>query len=148
MTFKNYAGVFGALLVAAGGMSPMIHIGIFGMNWNYWKLDVTLATIVYFFVAVGLISAITGKQGLLRFSGWLILLVLIFTLVASYFKAHDYFSFIPMKKLAAKLTGIVHYRWTGWGMIFAGSFIMILAGSKTRRVPVVAAPETPPEPVV
>jgi len=88
--------------------------------------------IVYFFVIAGLIAAVVGKPGLLRFSGWMILLVLILTLVGTYFKVQDYFSFIPMKKLASKLSGIVHYRWTGWTMIFAGSLIMILAGKKRK----------------
>ncbi len=144
MSFKNYSGLFGALLVAVGGMSPMIHIGIFGLDWNYWDMDVTMASVVYFFAAAGLISAITGKQGLLRFSGWMVMLLLILTLVATYFKVNDYFSFIPMKKLASKLTGIVHYRWMGWGMIAAGSLIMILAGRRNKKVKEIAVEKVAP----
>lgn len=131
MTIKSYFGLFGVLLVAAGGISPMLHLPIVG-NWNYWDMDTTLAAIVYFFVIAGLIASIVGQHGLLRFSGVMILLILALTLVGTYFKIQDYFSFIPMKKLASKLSGIVHYRWTGWAMIFAGSLIMILAGKKTR----------------
>lgn len=135
MSFKNYLGLFGVLLVAAGGISPMLHIPIVG-DWNYWDMDTTLAMIVYFFVIAGLIASVVGKPGLLRFSGVMILLVLALTLVGSYFKIVDYFSFLPMKKLASKLSGIVHYRWTGWAMIFAGSLIMILAGKKHKVEPV------------
>jgi hypothetical protein len=131
MTIKNFFGLLGALLVAAGGISPMLHLPIVG-NWNYWDMDTTLATIVYFFVIAGLIASIVGKHALLRFSGVMILLVLALTLVGSYFKIVDYFSFIPMRKLASRLSGVVHYRWTGWGMIFAGSLIMILAGKKPK----------------
>ncbi len=132
MTFKNYFGLFGSLLVAAGGMSPMLHLPIIG-NWNYWDLDITLATTVYVLAAAGLLATVSGKFGLLRISGWMILIVLIFTLGAVYFKVNDYFSFVPMKKLAAALTRVVHYRWLGWGMIFAGSIMMILAGRKKKN---------------
>ena len=131
MTAKSYFGLLGALLVAAGGISPMIHIPIVG-NWNYWDMDSTLAMIVYFFVIAGLIGAIVGKPGLVRFSGVMIFLLLGLTLVGTYFKINDYFSFIPMKRLASRLSGIVHYRWTGWGLILAGSLIMILAGKKRK----------------
>jgi hypothetical protein len=148
MTFKNYLGLFGALLVAAGGMSPMLHIGIISKDWNYWDIDITLAAIIYFFTAAGLLAAITGKQGLLRFCGWMVFLVLAFTLVAVYFKVNSYFSFIPLKKLAMALTRIVHYRWTGWAMILAGSFTMILAGRRNITEKQLATiPEVPPAPI-
>lgn len=111
----------------------MLHIPIVG-DWNYWDMDVTLASVLYFFAVTGLLASIVDKPGLLRFSGWMVLLLLIFTLVATHFKIDGYFSFIPMKKLAAKLSGIIHYRWTGWGMILGGSLIMILAGRRNKKI--------------
>jgi len=136
MKFKNYSGLVGALLVIAGGLSPMLHIPIIG-NWNYYKIDTVLATIVFVLAGAGLLAAIFSKYGLLRFCGWGILFVVIFTLVAVYFKANNYFSFIPLKKLAAALSGIIHYRWIGWAMLFAGSITMILSGRKNKVVKIV-----------
>jgi len=132
MTFKNYFGFVGALLVIAGGISPMLHIPIIG-NWNYLDIDPVLSAIVFVLAGAGLLAAIFSKYGMLRFCGWGILLVVIFTLIAVYFKANNYFSFIPLKKLATALSGIIHYRWTGWAMLFTGAIIMILSGRQALR---------------
>jgi hypothetical protein len=123
MTLKNYAGIIGALLVIAGGLSPMLHIPIIG-NWNYWNLDIVLATIIYTLATLALIASASNKRGLLRFCGWSILLVLNFTFVAVYFKVDNYFSFIPFKKLAAAAIRVIHYRWMGWVLISSGGLIM------------------------
>ena len=126
MNFKNYFGLIGCLLVIAGGMSPMLHIPIIG-NWNYWDVDTVLASIVYVFAAAGLLGAILRKPDLVKFSGWSVLIVVAFTLVAVYLKVNDYFSFIPFKKLARIATHMVHYRWLGWVMLFSGALIMIFS---------------------
>ena len=132
MTLKNYAGIIGALLVIAGGLSPMLHIPIIG-NWNYWDLDIVLAAIIYTLATLALIASASNKRGLLRFCGWSILLVLGFTFVAVYFKVDNYFSFIPFKKLAAAASRVIHYRWTGWALIASGGLIMILFSGKKKN---------------
>ena len=128
MIFKNYLALFGALLVIAGGMSPMLRVPVIG-NWNYWDIDLVLASIIFALAATGLLGAVLRKPGLTRFSGWGVLLVLIFTLIAVYFKVNDYFSFIPLKKLANIATNIVRYQWLGWIMILCGSVVMIVAST-------------------
>jgi hypothetical protein len=132
MTSKNYLGLFGALLVMAGGMSPMLHIPIIG-NWNYWDIDTVLATLVFVLAGAGLLAAVIRKPGLLKFSGWAVLVILLFTLTAVYFKVNDYFTFIPFKKLAAAAARIVQYRWTGWVLIALGAIIMIFSGRRTSK---------------
>jgi hypothetical protein len=133
MTFKNYLALLGAVLVIAGGMSPMLRIPVIG-NWNYWDIDVVLASIVYALAAAGLLGAILRKPGLVRFSGWGILLVVLFTLIAVFFKVNDYFSFIPFKKLARLAGSIVHYKWIGWAMLISGGLLMVISsGLKQAR---------------
>lgn len=129
MTGRQYTALFGALLVLAGGMSPMLHIPIIG-NWNYWDIDTVLALLVYVLAATALLATVLKRFGLVRFCGWAILALVLFTLVAVYFKVNNYFNFIPFKKLAAAATRLVHYRWIGWGMLFAGAVFMILSGRK------------------
>jgi len=133
MTFKNYAGIIGALLVIAGGFSPMLHIPIIG-NWNYWDLDTVLASIIYALATLALIASASNKRGLLRFCGWALLFVLAFTFVAVYFKVNNYFSFIPLKKLAAAASRIIHYRWMGWVLISSGAIIMILFSGRNKKL--------------
>lgn len=133
MTFKNYAGIIGALLVIAGGLSPMLHLPIIG-NWNYWDLDTVLASIIYALATLALIASASNKRGLLRFCGWTLLLVLAFTFVAVYFKVNNYFSFIPLKKLAVAASRIIHYRWMGWALIFSGALIMIIFSGKNKKI--------------
>jgi hypothetical protein len=131
MTAKNYTALMGVLLVLVGGMCPMLRVPILG-NWNYWDIDMILASIVYGLSGVALLAAVSGKQGLLRLCGWLLLLMLVFTLTAVYFKANDYFSFIPLKKLAAAATRMIKFKWLGWGLMFAGVFIIILFSGKGK----------------
>lgn len=132
MKSVNYLGLLGSILIIAGAVSPMLHIPIIG-NWNYYDIDITLASIVMTLAALGIIASVLNKKGLLRFSGWASLIVILFTLTAVYFKVNDYFSFIPFKKLAAIATRIVHYRWTGWILLFTGAIVVIL-GSRKKRV--------------
>lgn len=132
MTLRNYLAVFGVLLVLAGGMSPMLKIPVLG-NWNYWDIDLVLASLVFGLAATGLLGAVLRKPGLSRYSGWGILLVLTFTLVAVYFKVNDYFSFIPLKKLARIATNMVHYQWMGWVIILLGSLVMIFSSTRQAR---------------
>lgn len=131
MKAKNYIALLGVILVIVGGMSPMLRIPVIG-NWNYWKIDTILASVVYTLAAIGLLSAITQRQGLLRFCGWSLLLVLLFTLTAVYFKANDYFSFIPLRKLAAAASRMIRFQWSGWGLMFAGTFLIILFSGKDK----------------
>ena len=131
MTAKNYTALLGVILIIVGGMCPMLHIPIIG-NWNYWDIDTVLASIVYTLSAIALLAAISRKQSLLRYCGWLLLLVLLFTLTAVYFKVNDYFSFIPLKKIAAAASRMIRFRWLGWGLMFAGAFIIILFAKKDK----------------
>lgn len=131
MTAKNYIALLGVILVITGGMCPMLRIPVIG-NWNYWSIDTILASVVYTFSAIALIAAITQKQGLLRFCGWILLLVLLFTLAAVYFKVNNYFSFIPMKKLAAAASRMIRFRWLGWGLMFGGVFLIIMFSGRKK----------------
>ena len=133
MNFKNYLGLFGALLVIAGAMSPMLRVPVVG-NWNYWDIDPVLASIVLVLSASGFLGAILRKPGLVRFSGWGVAVVVLFTLVAVYFKVNDYFSFIPFKKLARLASNLIHYKWMGWVTLFCGAVVMVVSSkSQTRK---------------
>ncbi|MBC8052702.1 MAG: hypothetical protein H7Y13_06530 [Sphingobacteriaceae bacterium] len=127
----NYLGLIGSLLIIAGGLSPMLHIPIIG-NWNYYDIDVALASIVMTLATLGVLASIINKPGLLRFSAWASLIVILFTLAAVYFKVNDYFSFIPFKKLAAAAARIVHYRWTGWILLITGAVLSIIGARKKK----------------
>ncbi|MFD2163939.1 hypothetical protein ACFSJU_16135 [Paradesertivirga mongoliensis] len=133
MKSLNYLGLLGSLLIIAGGLSPMLHIPIIG-EWNYYDIDVALASIVMTLAVLGLIASLINKPGLLRFAGWASLIVVLFTLAAVYFKVNDAFSFIPFKKLAAAAVRVVHYRWTGWMLLILGSVLSIIGGRKTKRI--------------
>ena len=111
----------------------MLHLPIIG-NWNYWDIEVVLASIVYVLAALGILASVSGKPGLLKFSGWAALVVVLFTLAAVTFKVHDSFSFIPLKKLAAVAERLVKFRWIGWAMLLAGAVLMIIGGRQKEEV--------------
>ena len=125
----NYLGILGSILIIAGGLNPMLHLSIIG-NWNYYDIDVALASIVMTLAVLGIIASLINKPGLLKFTSWASLVVILFTLAAVYFKVNDYFSFIPFKKLAAAASKIVHFRWVGWALLFTGAIISIVGSRR------------------
>lgn len=116
-------GIVGAVLMAVGGMCPLVRVPIMG-NWNYFDLDQTLAISFYVLVAIGLIGAFSGKAGLVRFAGWAGIVLVVITLAGVYFKAHDSFGFLHFKKAVNFAAGLVKYKW-GWFVIAAGEFLLI-----------------------
>lgn len=116
-------GIIGALLMAIGGMCPLVRVPLLG-NWNYFDLDQTLAITFYVLVAVGLAGAFAGKAGLIKFAGWAGIVLVAITLAGVYFKAHDSFGFLHFKKAVNFAAGLVKYKW-GWWVILAGTFMMI-----------------------
>lgn len=121
---KN-SGIIGAVVMAAGGMCPLVHVTFLG-NWNYFQIDPVLGTIFYLIVVLALVASWLNRSGLMRFSGWAALVWVILTLAAVWFKSHDAFSFIHFKKLINLAAGMVKYRW-GWLVIVAGALPLITA---------------------
>lgn len=126
-------GIIGAVIMAIGGICPLLRIPIIG-NWNYFDLDQTLAITFYVVVVIGLLGAFTQKAGLIKFAGWAGIVLVAITLVGIYFKAHGSFGFLHFKKLVNLAAGMVKYKW-GWYVILAGAFILITV----RRPKVVIA---------
>ncbi|WP_316792474.1 hypothetical protein [Pedobacter frigoris] len=116
-------GIIGSVIMAAGGMCPLMHVPIIG-NWNYFDIDQRLAIAFYVMVVLGLIGSFAQKLGLIRFAGWGAVALVLITLAGIYFKAHDSFSFLHFKKLVNLAAGLVKYKW-GWYVIAAGAFILI-----------------------
>lgn len=116
-------GIIGTVILAAGGMCPLIRVPIIG-NWNYFQIDPALGVTYYVIVALGLVGAVLGKPGLMRFSGWGAILCVILTLSAVWFKSHDFFHFIHFKKLINLASGMVKYKW-GWFVILLGAIVMV-----------------------
>ncbi|MBB6497959.1 hypothetical protein [Pedobacter cryoconitis] len=132
-------GVIGALLMAVGGMCPLVHVPIIG-NWNYFGIDQSLGVIFYVIIVLAFAGAFLNKIGLIRFSGWAAIAMVILTLAAVWFKSHDYFSFIHFKKLINLASGMVKYKW-GWFVILAGVLPLItvrraIGATQVSEIPV------------
>ncbi len=124
-------GIIGSVIMAVGGMCPLMRIPIIG-SWNYFDIDQRLAIAFYVLVVIGLIGAFANKAGLIKLAGWGGIVLVLITLAGIYFKAHDSFSFLHFKKLINIGAGMVKLKW-GWYVIAAGTFILI-----TVRKPKVA----------
>lgn len=132
-------GVIGALLLAVGGMCPLVHVPIIG-NWNYFGIDQYLGTIFYVIVVLAFLGAFLNKAGLLRACGWAAIVMVILTLSAVWFKSHDYFSFIHFRKLINLASGMVKYKW-GWFVILAG--VLPLITVRKKAIVIQQLPEVP-----
>ena len=127
-------GIVGAVIMAAGGFCPLVHLPIIG-NWNYFDIDPTLGSVFYVLVVLALAGSFMGKPGLVRFSGWAALVLVLVTLAGVYFKSHDYFSFVHFKKLVNLAAGVVKYKW-GWFVILVGALVLItVRGPKKLIIP-------------
>ena len=126
-------GVIGAIVMAAGGMCPLVHVFVVG-NWNYFGIDPYMGSMFYVLVVLALFAAITNKPGLMRFTGWAVIVLMIFTLLAVWFKAHDAFGFLHFKKLINLAARTVKFKW-GWFVILAGALLMITVRRNKKGFP-------------
>jgi hypothetical protein len=119
--------LLGVILVVAGSFLPLVHIPVIG-NWNYWKLDHSLAVICWVLSAAALFGIVNNHAKIARISAILLVILFLFTLFAVKFQASQYFSFMPFKSWQDKLAGIVKLRW-GWVAEFSGALIIIFTGN-------------------
>lgn len=115
-------------LIVAGSFLPLVHIPIIG-NWNYYKVDVNLAYMVWGFSAVAFLGIIFNKIKVVQFAAIILLILFSFTIIAIKFKSLDYFSFLPFKSWQESFAGIVKLSW-GWILEFAGAILLLFIKKK------------------
>ena len=125
--------LIGLFLVVAGSFLPLVHIPIVG-DWNYWKVDNTLAIVLWGFSLLTLIFILIGKNKLVRIMSFLMILLFVFTIVAIKLKSLDYFSFLPFKSWQSTFAGIVKLSW-GWFIEFLGAVVILIASRKSKIKP-------------
>jgi hypothetical protein len=124
-------GLIGTVLMAAGGMCPLVHVTFIG-NWNYFGIDKSFGIIFYLIVLLGLLGATLNKTKLMRSSGWAALLLVILTLAAVWFKSHNYFTFLHFTKLINIAAEMVKYKW-GWFIILSGALALLTVKKQAGR---------------
>ena len=127
-------GLIGAVVMAAGGICPLVHVTFIG-NWNYFGIDKSFGILFYMIVLLGLTGALLNKTGLMRASGWAALVLVILTLAAVWFKSHNYFTFLHFTKLINLAAGMVKYKW-GWFVILIGALALMTVKKQALRLPV------------
>ena len=115
-------------LIVAGSFLPLVHIPIIG-NWNYYKVDVNLAYMVWGFSEVAFLGIIFNKMKVVQIAAIILLILFSFTIVAIKFKSLDYFSFLPFKSWQESFAGIVKLSW-GWILEFAGAILLLFIKKK------------------
>lgn len=120
--------LIGLFLVVAGSFLPLVHIPIVG-NWNYWKVDHTLAVILWGFSLSALVFTLIDKTKWVRIMAFSMILLFAFTIVAIKLKSLDYFSFLPFKSWQSTFAGIVKLSW-GWFIEFLGAVVILIASRK------------------
>ncbi|WP_312421134.1 hypothetical protein [Epilithonimonas sp.] len=125
--------LIGLFLVVAGSFLPLVHIPIVG-NWNYWKVDNTLAMAVWGFSLLMLVFILIDKSKFVKIMAFLMILLFVFTIVAIKLKSLDYFSFLPFKSWQSTFAGIVKLSW-GWFIEFLGVTLILIALRKNRIEP-------------
>ena len=123
--------LIGLFLVVAGSFLPLVHIPVVG-NWNYWKVDNTLAIVLWGFSLLALIFNLIDKNKFVKTMAFLMILLFVFTIIAVKLKSLDYFSFLPFKSWQSTFAGIVKLSW-GWFIEFLGA-VMILIASKRNKI--------------
>lgn len=120
--------LIGLFLVVAGSFLPLVHIPIVG-NWNYWKVDNTLAIVLWGFSLLTLVFILIDKTKPVRIMTFLMIFLFVFTIVAIKLKSLNYFSFLPFKSWQSTFAGIVKLSW-GWFIAFLGAVVILLASRR------------------
>lgn len=117
--------IVGVMLVVIGSFLPLVHIPLIG-SWNFWQTDHYLAVSCWVFCIFALTGIILNKSKLIFFSGLMLLLLFVFSIIAIRFKTLQFFDFLPVDSWKNLASGIVKLKW-GWFPMFAGSALIILA---------------------
>lgn len=122
--------LLGLLLVVVGSFLPLVHVPIIG-NWNYWKLDHSLAIACWVLSACAFFGIVNNSAKIARTFAVLLILLFILSLIAIKVQSLDYFSFVPFKSWRETFAGVVKLKW-GWAIEFLGAFLIIF--SKNNKV--------------
>ena len=119
------------IVVVVGSFLPLVHVPIIG-NWDYWKLDHSLAIICWILSAIALLGIVNNNSKIVRASGIALVLFFIFTLAAVKMQSLQYFSFLPFKSWQETFAGVVKLRW-GWIVEFLGAFMLIFVKNNNKK---------------
>lgn len=119
------------IVVVVGSFLPLVHVPIIG-NWDYWKLDHSLAIICWILSAIALLGIVNNNSKIVRASGIALVLFFIFTLAAVKMQSLQYFSFLPFKSWQETFAGVVRLRW-GWILEFLGAFMLIFVKNNNKK---------------
>ncbi len=119
------------IVVVVGSFLPLVHVPIIG-NWDYWKLDQSLAIICWILSAIALLGIVNNKSKIVRASGIALVLFFIFTLAAVKMQSLQYFSFLPFKSWQETFAGVVKLKW-GWIVEFLGAFVLIFVKNNNKK---------------
>ncbi|MDQ1803790.1 hypothetical protein ACNFU2_04840 [Chryseobacterium sp. PTM-20240506] len=122
--------LIGSLLVIAGSFLPLVHVPVIG-NWNYWKLDHSLAIICWILGVCALFGVVNNRFKMGQILGFLLILLFIFTLVAIKMQSLNYFSFLPFASWRETFAGVVKLKW-GWIIEFLGAFLLLIKKNTTK----------------
>lgn len=118
----------GLILVIVGSFLPLVHVPIIG-NWNFWKVDHYLAIACWVFSAVALFGILNNSPKIVRTFSVLLIILFLFTIIATKYQAFSYFNFLPFKSWTETLASTVKLKW-GWAFEFLGAIIMLFATKK------------------
>ncbi|UZT98541.1 hypothetical protein ODZ84_02930 [Chryseobacterium fluminis] len=119
------------IVVVVGSFLPLVHVPVIG-NWDYWKLDHSLAIICWILSAIALLGIVNNKSKIVRASGIALVLFFIFTLAAVKMQSLQYFSFLPFKSWQETFAGVVKLKW-GWIVEFLGAFVLIFVKNNNKK---------------
>lgn len=119
------------IVVVVGSFLPLVHVPIIG-NWDYWKLDHSLAIICWILSAISLLGIVNNNSKIVRASGIALVLFFIFTLAAVKMQSLQYFSFLPFKSWQETFAGVVKLKW-GWIVEFLGAFMLIFVKNNNKK---------------
>ncbi|QIG88704.1 hypothetical protein G6R40_03025 [Chryseobacterium sp. POL2] len=124
--------LIGVILVVIGSFLPLLKIPLVG-NWNYWKIDPYLVSIIWILCALALFFIQKQKLKATRIVSGSLIFLFVFTIIAIKLKSLDFFSFLPFKSWQSAFAGIVNLSW-GWFFEFAGAALMLFGINKNQNL--------------
>ena len=131
MPTKSYLSFAGFFLLLVATYCPLLRpFGIFP-NMNVYDLNQPFGITLMLTAVIGVLGIVLRQRAIIKLCAWISLLLVVLLFVASYFKVHHLFSFIPFKSFAGYLTSKIKFKW-GWYPMFAGPILAVIGVATTK----------------
>jgi len=131
MPTKSYLSFAGFVMLIAATYCPLLRP--FGLrSFDLYQLNQPYGLLLLLIGVVGILGIVLRQKAVTRLCAWFALILAIVLYIATLFKIHHFFGFIPFKSIAGFLARQIRFKW-GWFPLFGGPLLAITGVLTTKK---------------